>query len=96
MTAPGTPVRLLSVQPGTTRGEHLDRPPALRAVFDALADRLHAAGDAEARAWGWEVTRTRWGGRSYRDPRIAALASRGGHPTRRSPLAALTEGRHPR
>ncbi len=63
---------------------HIKSPAALvAAVVGAVADRLHAGRDAEARAWGWEVTRTRWGGRSYRDPRIARLAAqRQAHPTR--------------
>ena len=56
----------------------------LRMVVEALADRLHAKGDAEARVWGWEVTRTPWGGRSYRDPRMSPLSVQGaGVSTRR-------------
>ncbi len=69
-----------------------ERPPAsllsvagLRMAVEALGDRLHAAGDAEARAWGWEVTRTPWGGRSYRDPRLSRLSEAGaGGATRRA------------
>ena len=47
------------------------------AITDAagrLSNRIHAAGDARARAMGWEITRTpgRAGleGRTYRDPRF--------------------------
>ena len=43
-------------------------------VVSAWADRLFAAEDAAARAEGWEVTRRRWGCRTYRDPRIRATA----------------------
>jgi hypothetical protein len=65
--------------PGTTS----HTPPAdrgiaalIRVLGDRLSDRVHAAADDRARAWGWEVTETagRLGlrGRSYRDPRFAA------------------------
>ncbi len=47
----------------------------LAQAVGALGDRLHAGRDAEARAWGLQVTRTAWGGRTYRDPRIAHLAA---------------------
>lgn len=47
----------------------------LARVVGLLANRLHASRDAEARAWGWQVTRTPWGGRTYRDPRVARLAA---------------------
>ena len=42
----------------------------------AAAERVFAANDAEARWWGWEITR-RWAGlaRTYRDPRFDALVS---------------------
>jgi len=46
----------------------------VRWLVEAVACRRASAKDAEARAWGLEVTRTPWGGRVYRDPRIAALA----------------------
>lgn len=55
-----------------------------------LSTRAHAAGDARARALGWEITRTpgRAGltGRRYRDPRFA---------TRTAPAARTdtTQGR---
>jgi len=55
----------------------------LRRVVAAVACRRASAKDAEARAWGMEVIRTRWGGRMYRDPRIAQLAAfRTEHPAR--------------
>jgi hypothetical protein len=70
------------------QGALLIRLARLRAAVEVLADRLHSSGDAEAHAWGWEVTRTAWGGRTYRDPRVARLAAqRNAHPTR---LAART------
>ena len=55
----------------------------LRRLVEAVACRRASARDAEARAWGLEVIRTRWGGRVYRDPRIAQLAAfRTEHPAR--------------
>jgi hypothetical protein len=43
--------------------------------------RLHAASDAEARWWRWQVSE-RWGGlvHQYRDPRFASLRHRPGTP----------------
>jgi hypothetical protein len=45
-----------------------------RARLAGIADRVHASGDARARAAGWTVTATpgRFGlsGRTYRDPRF--------------------------
>lgn len=46
----------------------------LHHLAGALADRLFDAEDRAAVAAGWEVTRGRWGTRTYRDPRIAQLA----------------------
>ena len=55
----------------------------LRRLVEVVACRRASAKDAEARAWGLEVIRTRWGGRVYRDPRIAQLAAfRTEHPAR--------------
>lgn len=52
-------------------------------VAEALASRTARSRDAEARAWGLQVIKTGWGGRSYRDPRIAQLAAfRLEHPAR--------------
>jgi hypothetical protein len=80
--------RQRSSQPGRRRPAPLIGLASVRRVVGAVADRFHASGDAEARAWGWEVTRTAWGGRAYRDPRVAQLAAqRNAHPTR---LAART------
>ncbi|GEM_PF-4693412 len=42
----------------------------IRVLTEALADRIHAAGDAEARAYGLTVQRLPWGGRSIYDPRV--------------------------
>lgn len=39
-----------------------------RCVAVRVADRVHAAGDEEARAAGWTVARVGWAGRSYRSP----------------------------
>ena len=48
---------------------------AICSTAEWLSTRAHAAGDARARALGWEITRTpgRAGltGRRYRDPRFA-------------------------
>ena len=48
---------------------------AVTAAAGRFSNRIHAAGDARARAAGWEITRTpgRAGltGRAYRDPRFA-------------------------
>lgn len=53
------------------------------APVEVLAGRLFRDRDAEARAWGMQVIKTRWGGRIYRDPRIAQLAAfRREHPAR--------------
>jgi hypothetical protein len=68
--------------PSTTAGRSPDRPGRLlagliRARLTATADRMHAAGDARARAIGWAVTTTPGpfglSGRSYRDPRFSTL-----------------------
>jgi hypothetical protein len=40
-----------------------------------LLDRLFADEDANALAHGWEIRRTRHGGRSYRDPRWDTIQS---------------------
>lgn len=42
----------------------------LRLVYEAAADRIHAAGDAQARAYGLIVERLPWGGRRIYDPRV--------------------------
>lgn len=42
------------------------RPASLTARLERYADKLHAKGDAIAEAEGWQITRTRWGGRTYR------------------------------
>ncbi len=63
---------------------------AITAAAAWLSTRIHAAGDARARAAGWEITPTpgRAGltGRTYRDPRFA---------TRTAPAARTdtTDGR---
>jgi len=55
----------------------------LRRAVEVLASRRASARDAEARAWGLQVIKTGWGGRVYRDPRIAQLAAfRLEHPAR--------------
>jgi hypothetical protein len=55
----------------------------LRECVEQVADRLHAAGDAEARAYGWTVDRLPWGHRRYHDPRVATVAYQADrHPTR--------------
>lgn len=41
---------------------------ALASVVARVGDRVHSDGDAFAEAEGWQITRTRWGGRSYRHP----------------------------
>lgn len=41
---------------------------AARGAVAQLTDRLHADGDTFAAAEGWQITRTRWGGRTYRHP----------------------------
>jgi len=74
------------------------RPPlfsvaGFRLAVEALADRLHAGGDAQARAWGWEVTRTSWGGRTYRDPRMSRLSATGGGGVSRRAVAGRGRGR---
>jgi len=52
-------------------------------LAEALARRTARSRDAEARAWGMEVIKTRWGGRTYRDPRVTQLAAfRAEHPAR--------------
>jgi hypothetical protein len=49
----------------------------LRSALAGLAGRAHASGDARAQARGWTVTATPGplglAGRTYRDPRFAAL-----------------------
>ena len=40
----------------------------LAGVVARVGDRLHADEDAAALAAGWDVTQTRWGGRTYRHP----------------------------
>lgn len=44
------------------------RPASLMARLERFSDKLHAEGDAFAEAEGWQITRTRWGGRTYRHP----------------------------
>lgn len=48
----------------------------LDAVLVAVADAVHARGDAHARAAGWTVTRVGRTGRSYRAPGLDELAAR--------------------
>jgi hypothetical protein len=43
----------------------------LRALTEAVADRVHAAADAEARAYGLTVQRLPWGRRRVYDRRVA-------------------------
>ena len=51
---------------------------AISSAAERLSTRVHAPGDARARALGWDITRTpgRAGlaGRTYRDPRFATRA----------------------
>ena len=55
---------------------------AISSAAEWRSTRAHAAGDARARAAGWEITRTpgRAGlkGRTYRDPRFATRAATAG------------------
>lgn len=44
------------------------RPASLTARLERYTDKLHADGDAFAKAEGWQITRTRGGGRTYRHP----------------------------
>lgn len=48
---------------------------AIRHLVEHVADRIHASGDAEARAWGLTVERLPWGRRVIYDPRIATLVA---------------------
>jgi hypothetical protein len=43
----------------------------LATLVEAISDRLHAADDAEARAYGLTVERLPWGRRRIYDPRLA-------------------------
>jgi hypothetical protein len=43
----------------------------IRHLAEALADRIHATGDAQARAYGLTVERLPWGGRRIYDARVA-------------------------
>lgn len=52
-------------------------------LVDRLGDRLHAEGDEFAAAEGWQVTRTRWGGRTYRHPGFVARSAETGQGTDR-------------
>ena len=55
---------------------------AVTAAAGRLSNRIHRRSDAQARAAGWEITRTpgRAGltGRTYRDPRFAARTAHAG------------------
>jgi hypothetical protein len=46
----------------------------LRPLVEALADRIHASGDAQAVAAGLTVQRLPWGGRRIGHPHLAAYA----------------------
>lgn len=72
MTAPHflpttRPVRLVCTfrLPGKSGVGVLDR---LAVLVARVGDRVHADEDTAARAAGWDVTSTRWGGRTYRHP----------------------------
>lgn len=56
-----------------------------------LSDQIHQSGDTLARGRGWDITATTgrcgFGGRTYRDPRFAAVAPRADRPV---PLAGTS------
>ena len=79
MTSPATRPEDTQMTASTTAGRSPARPWGLltglvRASLTVTADRVHAAGDARARARGWAITPTAGpfglAGRSYRDPRF--------------------------
>jgi hypothetical protein len=47
----------------------------LHAAIDRVGDFFYAAGDGQAREYGWTVERRPWGCRRYRDPRWDMRAS---------------------
>lgn len=72
-----------SAEPGARFGR-------VRAVVEKVAERVHAGEEAQARHCGWQVERTAWGGRTYRDPRFDTLT---GGAAKVWPLPAAQEER---
>lgn len=56
-------------------GAKRDRWARARARVEQLGGRVHALEEERAAQLGWEVRRTPWGGREYRDPRFATGGS---------------------
>lgn len=50
----------------------LDAAARLSTLLDRLGDRVHAEGDEFAASEGWQITKMRLGGRTYRHPGFVA------------------------